>query len=430
MESSMPNYPEWLIDNIVFYLHIVIQKTNPGTQFLSYVADFKVKDYPLLIITIESKDSMNDTMSINIAYPGSPEQYIEIERNYIDRLSTGRWALKLVIKWHKNFNALIQYSNAFVCDYLNDVMKLNCAAPGVMEGWECVWNENEDDEPYLSIIGTPPDPNEATDQKSKRLAKLNKACEDIWVKITHQDPPDITKPNNDGHLGGTLYYFTSRNENIYLLYQEYSLEKIYNEYFRLYDPAHTTDPLVIKSPLNTIKPAAVPAAASSSSSTLPDSKLNLYLEDSDEESPQKKSKIENPEKEKEPAKNKLVTTQTPAGSPVRIVRFTTPSAHAPNLTPASVNPPPMLSPTPSVTQEQPALKSALKPVAPKMPEPPFPKRILPFDNWRIRKPPTSKPAILKTTPAPPPVKPLPKATLAAIDSILETHRNKRAAKKT
>lgn len=247
----MPKYSEWIMDNVYLYVRMELEKKYPNMQFIRYQMDIENQDTPILNIFVDYHDTKAKLFSFDLELADKTQRVIIISGQEVKK-NKSYYNLILSIKGDKYLIPLIKKVCELACDYLNDPMKLNCADSNRMTPWKTTWPDtnNYEHSPYLSIEGLPLPDQELPEQKDLRLKNVAIACENIWVKMTLQDPPDTSKPYFDGHLKGILSKDILPDGNLKLIFEQFSLEQIYKELNRLYPPSSGT----INLALNNSKP--------------------------------------------------------------------------------------------------------------------------------------------------------------------------------
>jgi hypothetical protein len=223
------------MDNVYFYVRMELEKKYPGMQFVRYQMHVENQDTPIFRIFVDYHDTKTKLFSFDLELADKTQRVIIITRQEVKKIKSFD-NLILAITGHKYFIPLIKKVGELACDYLNDPMRLNCAGSNRMTPWKTIWPETNyyDKEPYLSIEGLPIPAQELPEQKKLRLRNITNTCENIWVKMTLQDPPDTTTPYLYGHLHGILSKVILPDGNIRLIFEKFSLEHIYKEFNRLY----------------------------------------------------------------------------------------------------------------------------------------------------------------------------------------------------
>jgi hypothetical protein len=259
----MSKYSEWILNNAVFYLQLRLQKLGYAINLISFVYDTSVRECHTLTITTDySHNDMPKFQQANIAFPEEPSHHIIIESAMNKPTKKSPGVVKLIIRRANNIAKLIDYTNTCICEYLNSTDYLNCLAlPHYIQPWKVFWpNKEIDNSDPILVSEIKPNlkpSNDVKEAQDEYMHDIKIARENMWVVLTHQEPPDISRSYRLGRLGGILAKGNFLTDNVVLKFEEYSLQFLHEEYLALLSrlklmPSHKRP----KSPLPIVRSAA------------------------------------------------------------------------------------------------------------------------------------------------------------------------------
>lgn len=233
----MPKYSDWVIENAVFYLQLRLKSSEYKVNFESFVYDTSVRECHTLTITVDnSHKDLPKFMQVNIAFPADPEYPLTIEKEIIKQTKKFPGAVKLIIRRDYRLAKLIDYTHAFICEYLNSPNYLSyLSSPDYVQPWKIHWpNKDKDNaEPVLICEAKQTPSNDNNGSQEKFIHDIKIAQENMWAIITHQEPPDISMPFRLSKTGCLLIKGNFPIDNIILKLETFSLQLLHEEYLAL-----------------------------------------------------------------------------------------------------------------------------------------------------------------------------------------------------